>query len=294
MRKKTYIVESYPDNQHYLITKETINNYFINFNTNKKKKCAVFTMIQNEPVFLPIWLKYYTKYFSEDDLFILDHRSNDNCIVESAVKYNFNVIRLEYPFSFDHVWFKFTAEMMQATLLQHYECVIFTDVDEILLPDPNIYKGLDDYIFRLKNDYVKCKAYELIHFVDKEKAFDSTKSILQQRQYWYRFRFFDKSLVTKKPLIWTLGFHSVVNYKPRRDKNLYLIHLHKLDYSMCWQRTHERAQRRWNSEDIDNKRGWQNRITEEKKFYKFFYNFPILATLRSRKIPDRIVKKNFF
>ena len=50
-----------------------------------KKKCAVFTMVKNENYFLPIWLKHYKKFFSNEDIFILDHQSNDGSIISTDV-----------------------------------------------------------------------------------------------------------------------------------------------------------------------------------------------------------------
>jgi hypothetical protein len=49
-----------------------------------------------------------------------------------------------------------------------YECVVYTDVDEIIAPNPSVYPGgltqyLDTFIDRgHKMKYVRVKAYELV------------------------------------------------------------------------------------------------------------------------------------
>ena len=34
-------------------------------------------MVYNEAVFLPIWLRYYSRFFAPDDIYVLDHESTD-------------------------------------------------------------------------------------------------------------------------------------------------------------------------------------------------------------------------
>ena len=36
---------------------------------------AAFTIVQNEPDWLPVWLRYYSRHFDARDLFVLDHDS---------------------------------------------------------------------------------------------------------------------------------------------------------------------------------------------------------------------------
>ena len=38
-----------------------------------EKRRAVQTMVQNEAVFLPIWLRYYSRFFAPDDIYVFDH-----------------------------------------------------------------------------------------------------------------------------------------------------------------------------------------------------------------------------
>jgi len=249
-------------------------------------------MVQNETVFLPIWLKYYTKYFSGDDIYVFDHRSNDGSIEECALKYQFRNIRLEYPFSFDHLWFRFVASTMQKKLLEHYEYVIFTDVDEILMPHPEYYSRFDDYINDLQRKYVRCIGYEIIHLKDKELPFNSEKTVLSQRSYWYRNVLYNKTLLSSKPLKWGIGFHNVSQLIPNYDKKLLLIHLHKFDYEYCWNKSLERSKLKWTDEELKKDRGWQNRITDKEKFDKYYYTWP--DGIKIVDIPEVVLRTDIF
>ena len=93
------------------------------------RKSAIFTMVKNEKVFLPIWESYYKKHFSSDDIFILDHNSTEEICLEIAKKYNYIPIKNPY---YDDLWRTEVIKAFQKFLLEIYDFVLFTDADEIL------------------------------------------------------------------------------------------------------------------------------------------------------------------
>jgi hypothetical protein len=278
--------------EHYMDTIKSLEAMPLPPKKNGKKKCAIFVMVKNEDVFLPIWLKYYSRYIDGNDIYVFDHLSIDGSVQKCLKDFTFNVIRLDYPFSFDHIWFKFVAETVQKKLLDHYEYVIFTDVDEIILPDINKYIGLDDYIKKLDKNYARCIGYELIHLPDKEKPFNPSKSVLSQRRFMYRTDWYNKTLISNQPLNWGIGFHGVRDLELYFDNDLMLIHLHKLDFDLCWKTSFERARLKWPLEDIINNRGWQNRFTDIDKFKDYYEGYP--EGLKIDEIPEELRKGNIF
>jgi len=56
------------DIDHYQETLKVIDSLPVPPKGSKKRKCAIFVMVKDEKVFLPIWLKYYTQYFSGEDI----------------------------------------------------------------------------------------------------------------------------------------------------------------------------------------------------------------------------------
>ena len=279
-------------NEDYLKTKSVIDDIKVDNIRGGKRKCAIFVMVQNEKIFLPIWLKYYTKFFDADDIFVFDHRTTDGSVEDCAGPYKFRTIKLDYPYSFDHKWFQFFEEITHAKLLEFYEYVIFTDIDEILFVDTEKYKGLDDYINRLKRNKVRCVGYELIHVKDKEDIFDIEKPVLAQRKYWYRSIWYDKTLISKTPLQWRIGNHKIYGRKAPRDKDLLLIHLHKLDFDMCWNKSVEKSKLPWTEFDIKSKRGWQNRITDIEEFKEYYYKWP--RKIKITEIPEDLRRTVLF
>lgn len=259
---------------------------------NGKRKCAIFVMVKNEDVFLPIWLKYYSRYFDGKDIYVFDHRSIDGSVQQCLKDYTFNVIRLDYTSSFDHLWFKFVADNVQKKLFQHYEYVIFTDIDEIILPGINKYRGLNEYIQKLDKSHVRCIGYEIIHVPEKEKPYDSSESVLSQRRFWYYSTWYNKTLISNQPLNWIIGFHEVRNLESNFDNDLILIHLHKLDFDLCWKKSFERACLKWPLADLFNNWGWQNRFVDIDKFRDYYERWP--DGLKVEEIPEELRKSNLF
>ncbi|CAF3325164.1 unnamed protein product [Rotaria sp. Silwood1] len=119
---------------------------------------AVFTICRNEPGYLPIWLKYYRRYFADEDIYILDNDSNDGSTSNLPV----NVIRVHSEKYFDHYWLVETIQNKLRDLLKSgYKYVLFAEIDEIIIPDPAKYPlGLIDYINRTNISVVRVKAYD--------------------------------------------------------------------------------------------------------------------------------------
>jgi hypothetical protein len=84
------------------------------------------------------------------------------------------------------------------------------------------------------------------------------------------------------------GFHRTADLEMRTDPDLYLIHLHRMDYDICLERHRYRQNRAWNERDLD--QGWarHNRITDEAAFARWFYedtNSPFERLLVERMDP---------
>jgi len=130
---------------------------------------------------------------------------------------------------------------------------------------------LSDYIDRLEEDYVNCLGYDVIHLADREPPFDPAKKVLDQREYWFASDIYDKPALATVPMEWVPGFHRTPDYGIRPDPDLYLIHLHRMDYATCLARHRYRSGRAWNDQDVE--LGWarHNRIASEEEFARWFY-----------------------
>jgi hypothetical protein len=229
------------------------------------KRRAVVTMVHNEAVFFPIWLRYYSRFFAADDIYVLDHESTDG----STTGGGFVRIPVAHD-SVDHTWMVRTIESLQHELIERYDVVLATDVDEIVAPDPN-WGSLGDYIDRFDEEFVNCLGYELLHVRDVEGPFRVDRPVLEQRGYWFANDGYDKPLLSTVPMTWTPGFHSRPDGRMVLDPDLRLIHLHRMDYDVCFARHRWRRSRGWNQRDVA--AGWaqHNRIAEGEEFERWFY-----------------------
>jgi len=226
---------------------------------------AVLTIVRNEPVFFPIWLDYYSRFFDPGDIYVLDHGTTDG----STARDGYVRIPVAHD-TVDHEWMVRAIEERQHELLDRYDVVLVTDVDEIVAPAPET-GTLADYIDGFREDYVNCRGYELIHLVDREGPFDPARKVLEQRGYWFANDIYDKPALATQPLRWKPGFHRTADGGMRPDPDLYLIHLHRMDYEICLDRHRYRQGRAWNERDVA--LGWasHNRITENAEFARWFY-----------------------
>lgn len=205
---------------------------------------AVFTIVRNEELFLPIWLKYYSQFFDPEDIYILNHDTTDNSIEKAKEKFKFNEIKVHWEAIFSPVWLRDTVQEQQHKLLQKYQYVLFAEIDEIVAPDPAKYKNLKEYIEKCDKDYIRCKGYNVIHNqVAENKPLNLEQKILRQRTGWCPYISFNKTLLARVPLKWAYGFHCLEGeqIEDLKDKEeLYLIHLKRMDWDLFldrWEKT---------------------------------------------------------
>jgi hypothetical protein len=238
-----------------------------------KRNRAAFTIVQNEPFFLPKWLDYYGRHFAFADLYVLDHDTTDGSSRLAARAWPqvvfFPVHRAE---SFNHEWLCQTVQAFQVMLLQSYENVLFTEADEFVVADPRRYSGLGQYIERLTVPVVKCVGINVFQ-TPVEKQLDFGMAWLQQRSQCYQAAQYSKPLLSKVPLRWVVGFHSLADgtLSPPQDPNLLLFHCHRIDYEACHQRHRSTASRNWSRRDLAIDSGRQNRIVEPAEFRQWYY-----------------------
>ncbi len=190
-----------------------------------KKKCAVFTTVKNENIFLPIWLRHYQQYFKNEDIYVLDHQSTDGSTLNLPV----NVRLVSNDYVGDHEWMAKIASDFQKELLKEYECVIFAEADEIIYsPDKPLDEFIDDFI--ASDDlYLTCNGFSVIQDVQNEPPLQHGDHIFQKRNFWYKDVPEEKTLVSKIPLEWNWGFHTLKGRNNNYHNSLYLAHLHRFD-----------------------------------------------------------------
>lgn len=243
-----------------------------------RRRRAVITIVHDEPVFLPIWLGYYSRFFAAPDIYVLDHESTRPALSGEG----FVRIPVSHP-SVDHVWMLQRIEELQHELLERYDMVLVTDVDEIVAPDPRS-GTLGDYLDRFDEEWVNCLGYELLH-MRSEPPLALDRPVLSQRGHWFFNDGYDKAALATVPMSWRPGFHGRRDLHYNLDPDLRLIHLHRMDYDICRRRHMERSALPW--AERDERRGWatHNRITGEDEFARWFYEDSCFENLEIRPEP---------
>ncbi len=197
-----------------------------------KRKCAVFTTVKNENVFLPIWLQHYQQFFDNSDIYVMDHHSSDGSTSGLPV----NVRLVSNDLVNDHDWLAQMAQGMQRELLERYECVLFAEGDELVYAiDKPLDKKIDEF---LKSDhlYITVNGFSVHQDLSSEAPLQPGDLIFEKRRHWYKDRAEDKTLLTKIPIEWKWGFHELkdrdVNYHP----DFFLAHLHRFDLELMIKR----------------------------------------------------------
>lgn len=242
------------------------------------------TMAKNDNVFLPIWLKYYSRFFKKNDTYVLDHESNDGST--DNIDHLCNKEIVHYPFLSDG-WKRDTVMIRQQELLRKYEYVIFTDPDEFIAPDPEKFRDLEDFMMKADKDIYRCKGYFVFHSKD-EPNIDSGRPLLRQRKSWVYSSFSSKPLISRIPLHWTAGFHLVSGLDIPITEDLVLLHLGRIDHDIRFAKHLVAAAYKWADLDLKNNWSWHYRITEPSAFDDWFYSGAISS---GKLVPENIPEK---
>lgn len=206
-------------------------------------RLAAFTVVRNEPIFLPLWLKYYSRI--ADTIHVFDHFTEDGSVVEAEKHYDFAVFEFDDSDIEIHKWEgpSLIIKGHFATLVDSgkFDYVIYTDVDEFIVPDPSLYVDLRHYIEEMADEtppknYAWCKGWEIVHDIANEPAMDFSQPILAQRKFMKESHLYDKPLIGRVHMNWCRGQHYIQNVGKSIDKNLWLFHLHYADLDVCAQR----------------------------------------------------------
>ncbi len=231
-----------------------------------KRARAVFTKVHNEPVFFPVWLSYYSRFFEPQDIYVLHTIRPTTCAFDAQIRYWGEGIWR--PFDrhsiFDGPTENHNLDLnrirwFQEELLTRYDAVLYTDADEIV----HSPMGLGKYLDQWQGDVEFTKGFEVVHqwqqqpatyagieIHHEEPALDWSKPLLAQRHWWYYSDNYSKPILSRKVLNWRLGMHSLNEGGEKRiSDELILIHLHKIDYKTALLRRDGR---------LNNEPGWKS------------------------------------
>ena len=218
-------------------------------------RVAAVTFVFNEAINLPIWRRYYGAEVGDRNLFIVDHGSTDG---STDALGDASKIRLPRDELDEHKRCVFMASL-QHSLLEYYDYVIYTDCDEIIVPDPSIYGGIQDYLSQTRFEYVAPIGLDLHHIIDRELPLDLEVSIMNQRSFAWFASSLCKPVVSRVPLTWATGFHAC-DRPIVIDGRLFLFHLKNMDYSIGFRRHKITKEMKWSEGSLAANHGIHARL----------------------------------
>ncbi len=184
-------------------------------------------MARDEAGMLPRWLSYYGGQLGLGNLLVIDDNSVDGSTDDLPCD-SFRLPTGPWAQSWAAVRRKVVNGFTQG-LLSCYDAVVFTDVDEFLVPDPAKYAGLVDYLSRHPDDKVLAPvAVNLLHDANTEPPIDLNRPVLAQRRFVKFAPGMCKPLLKRTPANWSAGFHGIKS-RFEIDRELLLIHLKYFD-----------------------------------------------------------------
>ena len=194
-------------------------------------KTAVITFVYNEAVNLPIWIRYFGAQVGTKNLFVVDLGTDDGSTDGLGEVNRIAVPRVQ----FDEYAKTSFINALQKGLLNYYDTVIYTDADELVVPDPDRYADLRAYLEGNKSDYVSCVGLNIVHMLTIEEPLDLARPVLQQRRFAKFWSATCKPAVSRVPMNWSPGFHGA-DKPPRIDPALFLFHTKWMDYGLAMRR----------------------------------------------------------
>jgi hypothetical protein len=211
---------------------------------------AAVTIVRDEAIFLPIWLRYYSSQVDSVDIYIIDNDSSDG----STSGLQHHVIKASSDTYCSHNWIIATVKAVVSKLLEAgYQYVLFAEADEFVIPSPTIYPdGLYGYVSQMGSSVARATGYDLFHdHILYPAPIDLSRPILSQRGQWHPAPMYSKHVITNIALDWDPGFHTANYYRDLKpDEHLYLLHLKLFDYRYFVARGHWKATQRFNESEL--------------------------------------------
>jgi len=117
---------------------------------------------------------------------------------------------------------------------------MYCDMDEIIIPEPNLYTDLTDFMKRCRQQQTICEGYEIIKDGESEETINFTKPILNQRRLMCRDRSgsYNKPALSRIATDWAEGFHFIKGWEGddvRKIANtgLYMFHVKHINDTDC-------------------------------------------------------------
>lgn len=188
----------------------------------RRPQVAVLTVARDEAVMLPRWIAHYGAQVGVENLLVFDDGSTDG----STDGLTCSVHRIPGfpPGQFEGSRMRLVSGVARG-LLETYDAVVFTDVDEFLVADPARHDGLVGLLqARAEVPVLASLALNVVHHVGVEGPLDPDRPVLDQRRLATFAPVMCKPAVKRVPAAWAMASHGIrTAYAVEPD--LFMLHL---------------------------------------------------------------------
>ncbi|MDE6161876.1 MAG: glycosyltransferase family 2 protein [Muribaculaceae bacterium] len=194
------------------------------------KDIKAVTMVRND-IFLRKWVEYYGRELGKENLYIFfdgtDQEIPDFCEGTHAKlcpKMQGAVVNTEKERS------RFLSAEAGKLLSAGADMVIGTDADEFLIVDPDLGKGLREFLSEQPaHACISGFGLDVMQHLPTEGPVDFGKPFLSQRHRGWLYSRYTKPSVITRPVTWGSGFHRVKGHNFHVADGLYLFHFGCVD-----------------------------------------------------------------
>lgn len=202
-------------------------------------KVAAVCMTYNEPELVPHWVEHYARHVGRENCFILDDGSSDKSTFGLGAC---NVIRLPRKPYNPGAQSEFNSAFC-TNLLHYYDYVLYSDVDEFIIPDPRVAETISEYCRRPLPPVITMIGLNIVHLPNEEPPWDAESPLLAQRKFVRFVSSMCKPTLVRQPVIWSPGSHSA-NARTIFD-HLYLFHAKFFDLPASLRRLQTTREMAW-------------------------------------------------
>jgi len=192
------------------------------FRPSSGNRTVVMTVARDEATMLPRWVEHYGRHVGLENLVVFDDNTSDGSTDDLPCTVH-RLPRLDTertPFE------KARMRLLNGAangFLGWYDVVVFTDVDEFLVPDPAKYDGLGDYLAARPQAVLAPLALNVVQTRDEE-ALDPARPVLEQRRFAKFVPLMCKPSIKRSQARWTNASHGIL-VPFEVDPELFMLHL---------------------------------------------------------------------